>query len=146
MAHAWVRCIAWRSFFSIKVFADVSDAVQKTMSLRVKGFPSSGLLIVATCIVLSPGVHCQVVSDVRRVRAFMEYILTDASAFVSTPDLLPAAMAVEARLCACLARRARSAWHLPSSLYRTDNGAASHNRGGVVESRLLARTQDRTVD
>ena len=61
---------AWRSLFSIKVLADVNDAVQKTKSLRVRGFPSADLLIVVTGTVLPPGVHCQVVSDVRRARAF----------------------------------------------------------------------------
>ena len=55
-------------------------------------------------------------------------------------------MAVGARLRACLARRARSAWQVPSSLYSTVDGAAGHNRGGVVERRLPARTQGRTVD
>ena len=59
------------------------------MSLRDRVFPSAGLLILLTGTVLVPGVHCRVFSDVRRVRAFMEYILTDASALVNTPDLLP---------------------------------------------------------
>ena len=57
--------------------------------LKLGGFPSAGLPFVVTGTVLPPGVHCQVVSDERRVRAFMEYILKDASAFVSTLDLLP---------------------------------------------------------
>ena len=35
---------------------------------------------------------------------------------------------------------------VPSSLCSTVNGAAGHNRGGVVERRLFARTQSRTVD
>ena len=77
MAHARARSIARRSLFSIKVLAEVNDAVQKTTSSRVGGFPSAGLLIVVTGTVLPPGVRCQVVSDVRRVGAFMEYILID---------------------------------------------------------------------
>ena len=51
-----------------------------------RSFPSAGLLIVVVGAVLSPEVHCQVVSDVRRVRAFIEYILIDAFASVSAPD------------------------------------------------------------
>ena len=60
---------------------------RRPCSFGVRGVPSAGLLIVVTGTVLPPGVHCQVVSDVRWVLAFMEYILTDA--FVSTLDLLP---------------------------------------------------------
>ena len=75
-------------------------------------------------------------------------IFTGFLNYINAPGPCPGAegeaMAVGARLCACLARRARSTWQVPSYLYSTVNGAAGHNRGGVVERRLLARTrQDR---
>ena len=113
------------------------------MSLRDRGFPSASLLIVLTGTVLRPGVHCQVVSEVRRVRAFVEYHLMDAS----TPDLRPGVEGWPWRLNLdfVLAFPDVHVYTFAGPCTATVNGAAGHNRGEVAETPPLVRTQGRTV-
>ena len=56
-----------------------------------------------------------------------EYIFTGFLNYVNAPGPCWGSRWLAMAVCACLARRARSAWQVPSSLYSTVNGAPGHN-------------------